>query len=97
VAFPQLPVRPAGGAWSTVRDLLKYVQMELSDGKLPDGKAYIAADTLLARRTRQVALNKDATYGMRLMVDRTWGVTIVHHGGDLIGFHSDMMWLPGRS
>ena len=24
-----IPVRPAGGAWSNVRDMLKYVQMEL--------------------------------------------------------------------
>lgn len=28
------------------------------------------------------------------MVDHTWGVPVVHHGGDLTGFHSDMMWLP---
>jgi hypothetical protein len=21
---------------------------------------------------------------------------VVHHGGDMIGFHSDMMWLPGQ-
>ena len=31
---------------------------------------------------------------MGLMVDRTWGVPVVHHGGDMLGFHSDMMWLP---
>jgi CubicO group peptidase (beta-lactamase class C family) len=89
-----IPVRPAGGAWSSVNDVLKYVQMELAEGKLPDGKQYIAKETLLARRAPQVALHKDATYGMGLMVDKTWGVTVVHHGGDLIGFHSDMMWLP---
>jgi hypothetical protein len=27
-------------------------------------------------------------------VGRPWGVEVVHHGGDMIGFHSDMMWLP---
>ncbi len=31
---------------------------------------------------------------MGLMVDRTWGIPVVHHGGDLFGYHSDMMWLP---
>ena len=31
---------------------------------------------------------------MGLMVDSTYGVPVVHHGGDLIGYHSDMMWLP---
>ncbi|MRG96152.1 serine hydrolase domain-containing protein [Polyangium spumosum] len=89
-----IPVRPAGGAWSTVNDVLRYVQMELAEGKLPDGKQYISKEPLLARRAPQVALNRDASYGMGLMVDKKWGVTVVHHGGDMIGFHSDMMWLP---
>jgi len=85
--------RPAGGAWSTVNDMLKYVQMELAAGTI-DGKPYIDKDTLLARRAPQVALGSDATYGMGLMIDKKWGVTVVHHGGDLTGFHSDMMWMP---
>src|SRR5580692_4492313 len=31
-----IPARPAGGAWSSVNDMLKYVSMELAEGKLPD-------------------------------------------------------------
>jgi CubicO group peptidase (beta-lactamase class C family) len=89
-----VPVRPAGGAWSSVRDMLKYVAMELAEGKLPDGTRYIGAEALLARRAPQVAMSTDATYGMGLMVNSTYGTPIVHHGGDMIGFHSDMMWLP---
>jgi CubicO group peptidase (beta-lactamase class C family) len=89
-----IPLRPAGGAWSSVNDMLKYVQMELAEGVLANGKRYIGKDALLARRAPQVAIGTDATYGMGLMVDTTWGVSVVHHGGDLIGFHSDMMWLP---
>jgi CubicO group peptidase (beta-lactamase class C family) len=92
--YSVIPVRPAGGAWSTVNDMLKYVMMELAEGKLPDGSQYISKETLLARRAPQVAIGKDATYGMGLTVDRTYGVPVVHHGGDMIGYHSDMMWLP---
>src|SRR5262245_30778079 len=88
-----IPQRPAGGAWSTVRDLLKYVQMEIDNGKIGD-QTYITTEALLARRIPSVALNNDATYGMGLVVDKTYGATVVHHGGDLIGAHSDMMWLP---
>jgi CubicO group peptidase (beta-lactamase class C family) len=94
VNYSIVPLRPAGGAWSNVRDLLKYVAMEIDEGALPDGTRYIARDTLLARRAPQVALSKDATYGMGLMVDTTYGIPVVHHGGDLIGYHSDMIWLP---
>src|SRR6185436_15860041 len=91
-----LPVRPAGGAWSNVRDLMKYVAMEIDGGTLPGGKRYIGRDTLLARRAPQVAIGKDVTYGMGLTVDTTYGVPVVHHGGDMIGFHSDMIWLPDQ-
>jgi hypothetical protein len=28
------------------------------------------------------------------MVDTTYGVTVVHHGGDVFGYHSDVIWLP---
>lgn len=92
--YAVIPVRPAGGAWTSPRDLLRYVQMELALGKLPSGARYVSEAALLKRREKQVALGEHAVYGMGLMVDRTWGVTVVHHGGDLFGYHSDMMWLP---
>ncbi len=91
------PARPAGGAWSSVNDMLKYISMELAEGKLADGKAYISKEPLLERRAPQVNIGKDVTYGMGLMVDTTYGVPVVHHGGDLVGYHSDMMWLPQQN
>jgi CubicO group peptidase (beta-lactamase class C family) len=92
-----IPARPAGGAWSSVRDMLKYVSMELSEGKLPDGTTYASKEPLLARRAPQVYIGKDESYGMGLMVDKTYGVPVVHHGGDLTGYHSDMIWLPEQN
>ena len=89
-----IPLRPAGAAWSNVNDMLKYVSMELANGKLPDGKTYIPREPLLERRAPQVAIGKDETYGMGLMVDTEYDIPVVHHGGDMIGFHSDMIWLP---
>jgi CubicO group peptidase (beta-lactamase class C family) len=94
INYSVIPLRPAGGAWSNVRDVLRYVRMELDRGLLPDGRRYISEEKLLARRAKQVALGQDSWYGMGLTVDRTWGVEVVHHGGDLIGHHSDMLWLP---
>jgi CubicO group peptidase (beta-lactamase class C family) len=92
-----IPARPAGGAWSSVSDMLKYISMELAEGKLPDGTTYISKEPLLERRAPQVSIGKDVTYGMGLMVDTTYGVPVVHHGGDLVGYHSDMMWLPEQN
>lgn len=89
-----IPVRPAGAAWSSVRDVLRYVAMELAEGALPGGGRLVSRDALLARRAPQVRVGQDETYGMGLMVDVTYGTPVVHHGGDMVGFHSDMMWLP---
>ncbi len=94
INYAVIPLRPAGAAWSSVRDMLKYVTMELAEGTLPDGKRYISKEPLLARRAPQVSIGKDVTYGMGLEVDTQYGVPVVHHGGDMVGFHSDMMWLP---
>jgi len=86
--------RPAGGAWSNVRDMLRYVQMELANGKLPDGKRYVAAEPLLARRAPQVSMDEHASYGLGLVVERRYGVQLVYHGGDVVGYHSGMVWFP---
>src|SRR5205085_6112378 len=92
--YAVVPVRPAGGAWTSSHDLAQYVLMELAGGKLADGRRLISETNLATRRAPQVLVGEDKTYGMGLVEDRTWGVNVVHHGGDLAGYHSDMMWLP---
>jgi hypothetical protein len=34
---------------------------------------------------------------MGLMVDTEYEVPVVHHGGDMVGFHSDMIWIPSQN
>ncbi len=94
VNYAVIPLRPAGAAWSSVNDMLKYVLVELADGMRAHGQRYIAKEPLLERRVPQVSIGKDDTYGMGLVVNTKYGIPVVHHGGDMIGFHSDMMWLP---
>jgi hypothetical protein len=48
-----------------------------------------SAKNVLARRIANVAIGEDVSYGVGLITDRKYGVTVVSHGGDLIGFHSD--------
>jgi CubicO group peptidase (beta-lactamase class C family) len=91
-----LPARPAGGAWSSVNDLAKYIRMELARGKLPDGTSYVSEANLTARRTPQVPIGEDQTYGMGLMTNTRWSIPLIHHGGDLVGYHSDMFFLPDQ-
>ncbi len=88
--------RPAGAAWSTVNDMLKYVQMEIDGGVLAYGKRYIGNAALMQRREPQISLGVDRSYAMALMVDKSDGVTVIDHGGDMGGFHSNMMWWPAQ-
>ncbi len=92
--YAVMPHRPAGGVWTSSHDLIRYVQLEINKGKLPDGKQLVSEENLLARRIPQVPLGEDAWYGMGLEVDKTWGVTVVHHGGSMAGYKSDIMLLP---
>jgi CubicO group peptidase (beta-lactamase class C family) len=89
VNYTIIPFRPAGAAWSSVDDMIKYVQDELTPGRLPDGRQFISAKNVLARRVPNVPLGEDASYGMGLITDRQYGVTVVQHGGHMLGFHTD--------
>ena len=88
--------RPAGAAWGTVNDLLKYVQMEIDRGLLPDGERYISEAALMQRREPQIATGVDRHYAMALAVDSSDGVTVIDHGGTMGGFLSNMMWWPDQ-
>jgi len=92
--YAVVPARPAGGAWTSARELSYYVMMELRNGKLPDGKRLVSEQNLLQRRVANVPVGDRIDYGMGLTVDRRTGTPVVRHGGDLAGYHSDMIWLP---
>ncbi len=92
--YSVVPFRPAGGVWTSAHDMTRYVQLELSRGKLPNGQQLVSEENLLMRRKPQIATGEDETYGMGLETNSRWGVPIIHHGGSLFGYKSDWMILP---
>ncbi|MCI0574368.1 MAG: beta-lactamase family protein [Myxococcaceae bacterium] len=89
-----VPVRPAGGAWSNVRELSRYVLLELSEGRLPGGKRLVTAENLLERRQPRVKASDTVSYGLGLFAGDDHGVRVVGHGGNTLGFSSDLFFLP---
>ncbi|MFO1076787.1 MAG: serine hydrolase [Planctomycetota bacterium] len=85
-------VRPTGGAWSTVDDLLAYVRLELADGRLGDAQL-VSHASLHARRQEQIQLTNGG-YGLGLFVDRSRGMTIYSHHGDGHGYNANLLWIP---
>src|SRR6185295_5271932 len=94
VNYAVIPLRPAGGAWSSAKDMMRYLQMELGRGKLPKGKRVASEANVVKRREQQIKVGNDVSYGMGLEVDTEWGIPVVHHGGSMIGYKSDMFYLP---
>jgi CubicO group peptidase (beta-lactamase class C family) len=86
--------RPAGGEWTSAHDLARYVQNELSLGKLPNGTQMVSQENLLMRRKPQIMDGEDDWYGMGLEVNHKYGVPLVSHGGSMAGFKSNFFFLP---
>lgn len=89
-----MPFRPAGGAWSSAADLIKYVRFELNQGRLDDGRQWITAANLLERRKPGVLSGEDEYYGMGLEQGEIGGVKVIHHGGSLGGYKTDILFVP---
>ena len=64
--YSVMPHRPAGGVWTSAHDLIKYVQLEIARGKLPDGTRLVSEENLLMRRRPQIATGENQSYGMGL-------------------------------
>lgn len=87
-------VRPSGGAFSSVNDLLAYVRLELSEGRLADGTALLSSKAMRARWSPQVATGPHSTYGLGLETDHSMGTPMLFHGGRLYGQRSNIFWWP---
>jgi CubicO group peptidase (beta-lactamase class C family) len=92
--YAVLSARPAGGLWISPHDFSRFVLMELAKGKNVDGRRIVSEENLMERRKPQILVGEDVNYGMGLFVDKHLDIEIIHHGGDLFGYHSDMIWLP---
>jgi CubicO group peptidase (beta-lactamase class C family) len=92
--YSAIPIRPAGGEWTSAHDLARYVMDEINLGKLPDGRQLVSQENLLMRRKPQIVLGEDSWYGMGLIVNKKYGVPVVSHGGSMAGYKSDFWFLP---
>jgi CubicO group peptidase (beta-lactamase class C family) len=86
-------VMPAGGAWSNVRDLSRWLLLELGSGKL-DGKAVVSEPNLLERRKPRVKISARQSYGLALFLDEARGLKAIGHGGNTFGFSADATFYP---
>lgn len=88
------PIAPAGGVWSTLRDLERYVQTELAEGVAPAGRRVISAAAIRERARLRVRSGETTGYGLGLGVGTFAGVRALSHDGGSFGFGTTMFMLP---
>lgn len=85
---------PAGAAWSNVEDMAQYMTVILNHGTTPDGTQIIASETLDYIWQPQVPISATDSYGLGWILSDYNGLPQLSHGGNTLGFTSDMYFLP---
>jgi CubicO group peptidase (beta-lactamase class C family) len=88
------PFAPAGGAWSNVNDMARYLLTELDHGRSPVGAQVVSAANLEKTWTKQVDLGDGKGYGLGWFSSSYKGQPRIGHGGDTVGFGSNIDFLP---
>jgi CubicO group peptidase (beta-lactamase class C family) len=89
-----LPIGPAGGHWSTLEDMARYMVVQLNNGATADGTRVVSEENLLVTRVPQVKISAEASYGLGWMISDWRGLPMIEHGGNTLGFTSDFSFLP---
>lgn len=87
-------IRPAGGLWSSAREMARWVAVELGEGKTLDGKVVASAANVAARKKPMVRISEKKAYGLALVVETYDGVEVISHNGGTSGFNTLAAWLP---
>jgi CubicO group peptidase (beta-lactamase class C family) len=91
-----ISIRPAGGVWSSLRDMERYVMTEIAGGVAPDGKRVVTEKNLHARRILRTGDATTGGYGLGLGLGRFHGLMMISHDGGAFGFGTSMFILPDQ-
>jgi CubicO group peptidase (beta-lactamase class C family) len=88
------PVAPSGMIWSSASEMSAYLVTQMQDGVAPNGTRVASASSLNETRVPQVQIDATTSYGLGWMIGDFHGQTIVGHGGNTMGFSSEVSFLP---
>jgi CubicO group peptidase (beta-lactamase class C family) len=89
-------VAPAGALWSTVLDMARYLLLELNRGRVSSGEQLVPEEGLQARWSGGIKIDGKHSYGLGLLRSEAEGLEVISHGGNTLGFSSDMYFLPKK-
>jgi CubicO group peptidase (beta-lactamase class C family) len=94
---------PAGAINSSADEIARYARMMLAGGMF-EGKAVLLPADVQAMTQPQMPVGKDLfsdlfgfqSYGMGLFVQTYRGIEIAHHGGNIDGLSSNIVFVPSK-
>jgi hypothetical protein len=72
----------------------RFMLTQIGHGVAPDGTAVVSAENLERTWEPQVPVDADVSYGLGWFVDTYKEQPLMHHGGNMLGFTSDLAFLP---
>lgn len=90
-------VDPAGGIWSTSRDVIRYARFHLAAGTdvASSGAAVVSAESLLQMREPVAeAPGLPISMGRNWFVQEVDGTRVLSHNGDTLGQHTEFFAIP---
>lgn len=90
-------VDPAGGIWSTTRDMIRYTRFHMERGTAPGAANVVSPDSLAQMQEPAVEIpGTSLQMGMDWIVQDVDGVRAIFHSGDTHGQHADLVVVPGH-
>jgi CubicO group peptidase (beta-lactamase class C family)/tetratricopeptide (TPR) repeat protein len=89
-----IPMIPAGGMYSTVKDMARYISFHLAGGKI-GGKQIIGETLLKEMYSPQFSIEGQfGGYGLGIVSEPLRNGIVLHHGGGGYGYKTYLMWAP---
>ena len=86
---------PAGGIWSTTRDVLRYARFHMASGTVASPANIVSPESLTQMKEPALPIP-----GTSIWMGRDWfvwdidGIRAIGHGGDTLGQHTDFFAVP---
>lgn len=87
-------VAPAGGAWSNVADLGRFVITQLQRGRAPDGALVATEESLAETWTPRVQVAPGFSYGLGWILTDYQEQPLIYHDGGTLGYNAEVAFLP---
>lgn len=89
------PIASAGAIWSSVTDMSQYMMLMLNEGQSQDGEQLVSVESLQRTWEPGISITSDISYGLGWIIEDWKGFRVISHGGNTLGFTSELAIVPG--